>query len=156
MPDCAAEIEPRAPRSEQVDEVLAALKMLRGMGMALAQQLVDEVKAPAEDAERLTPAEAAIAFQRIAKAVRMTAALELRVLEAADEARFGEAEQRLEAHRRAAEARRGEGRAKRHAAIDVIAEVLAETGHDIDPERYREFDEDLHRSRIRIYDCRNR
>ncbi|HET9161048.1 MAG TPA: hypothetical protein VFN88_10575, partial [Caulobacteraceae bacterium] len=134
----------RAPRSEQVEEVLAAVKALRALGMRLAQALVDEVEgSPSEDQPAMRPAEAAIAFQRIAKAVRMTVALELRVLDEAGVVREGEARAGSFAQERAAQERRRQGASKRIAVADVMAEVLTEISQDIDAERHQELDEDL-------------
>jgi len=106
-------------------EVVRALTRLRDIGMNLAEGLAPAVT------DGLSAAEAALAYSRIARAVRLTCVLELRIAGDTAQQRAAEAEARRQAERAAREAAHEAGyAAKQDAAIPVamILDEARETG----------------------------
>lgn len=116
--------DPDIQVSERDARALALLAELAGIGMALARDLG---RRAADDETPLDPAEAALAFSRLSRAVRLTIALEQRLAEAAPA--------RAEAAARAWRVRIGHERALRAAgrkdeAEALVARALAAEGRD--------------------------
>jgi hypothetical protein len=125
MTDCAAELSPGNPRLARVEAVLGALVVLRDLGLGLAQGLVDEAGAgPDGAAQKPTSAEAALAYARISRAVRMSCVLELRVAQEREEVLHGIAEQAAAAQRQALDKRRRLGFDRMEDAAIVVDQQI--------------------------------
>ena len=135
-PACAAE----ARRARQ----LAMLQELAEIGMQVARAVRDEALAPVEPAEMDAPKPASrfgggdlgLVYSRVARAVRLTLALETRVAEEIEQARDEQERTRLEAIRKAAERRRPEIRG--YVADAIEADVLEGGGSDYEIEQLLE------------------
>jgi len=123
MPPHASDTPVETSQTAHADEVVAALKVLRGIGMKMAQGLVDE---PADAERRTSAAEAALAYSRISRAVRLTCVLELRVAGEAVEQRASEAKARREAERLARVAAHEAGYAAKQDAAIAVGIILQE------------------------------
>ena len=123
MPPHVSDTPVETPQTAHADEVVAALKVLRGIGMAMAQGLADE---PGEGERRTSAAEAALAYSRISRAVRLTCMLELKVAGEAAGQRAAEAQARHEAERRAVEAAHEAGYAAKQDAAIAVGIILHE------------------------------
>lgn len=109
-----------------------------GLRMALAIER-QATQGPAEGEEPLAPAEAAMAFSRVARAVRMTGLLQERLVRALDDLRARQAAQaeraRAEAEGAAKDAEARRDPAYRHKArVEAIVERLAKADTDDEDE----------------------
>jgi hypothetical protein len=148
MSERAPELSPDDPRAALAEEVLGALKVLRGIGMALAEGLLEDARPKAAGGDepadpRIGAAEAALAYSRIARAVRLTVALELRVAQEADEIDGDLAEQRAQAERHARAQRREAGFRAKEAGFGLVSSVLMEAVGGIDEHEHQRLDENL-------------
>jgi hypothetical protein len=119
-----ADPRPPAEAAERDARALARLDELAAIGMDLARDLR---RRAADDDAPLDPAEAALAFSRLSRAIRLTIALEQRLAEGASA--------RAEAAQRARVLRDGYERAMRAAgrkdqAQAMVAQALAADGRD--------------------------